>query len=110
MDVHVPAAITAGLRQLGHDVVTSKEDGSRTWSDERLLQRTTELGRVLFSQDQDLLVLADIWQRQGRAFGGIVFAAQQATSIGQLIADLALIADCCGADEILNRVVFVPLL
>ena len=38
MDVHVPAAITAGLRRRGLDVLTSQEDGSDTLSDERLLE------------------------------------------------------------------------
>jgi hypothetical protein len=28
MDVHVPAAITAGLRRRGVDVLTSQEDGT----------------------------------------------------------------------------------
>jgi hypothetical protein len=43
MDVHVPAAITAGLRRRGIDVLTSQEDGSdvgqmsRCWNARRSL-------------------------------------------------------------------------
>jgi predicted nuclease of predicted toxin-antitoxin system len=57
MDQHVPAAITQGLRQRGVDVLTAFEDGSDQLEDELLLGRSTQLGRVLFSQDQDFLTL-----------------------------------------------------
>jgi Domain of unknown function (DUF5615) len=43
MDVHVPAAITAGLRRRRIDVLTSQEDGSDRWPDDRLLERATQL-------------------------------------------------------------------
>ena len=62
MDVHVPAAITAGLRRRGIDVLTSQEDDTREVDDEVLLARATGLSRVLFSQDQDLLRIATDWQ------------------------------------------------
>jgi hypothetical protein len=57
MDVHVKAAITAGLRQRGIDVLTAQEDGANRLDDDRLLERATALQRVLFSQDDDLLVI-----------------------------------------------------
>jgi predicted nuclease of predicted toxin-antitoxin system len=63
MDVHIPAAITAGLRRRNIDVLISQEDGTREVDDVLLLQRATALGRVLFSQDQDLLHIATEWQR-----------------------------------------------
>jgi len=52
MDVHVPAAITQGLRRRGVDVLTSQEDGTRRASDDELLARATQLARILVSQDQ----------------------------------------------------------
>ena len=58
MDVHVPAAIMAGLRRRGVDVLTSQEDGFAQAPDEQLLERSTDVGRVLWSQDDDLLALA----------------------------------------------------
>jgi predicted nuclease of predicted toxin-antitoxin system len=57
MDHHVHAAITEGLRRRGVDVITAHEDGAAEFEDERLLQRATQRGRVLFSQDKDLLIL-----------------------------------------------------
>ena len=55
MDVHVHAAITEGLRLRGVDVLTAQEDGGRRLRDPALLDRATALGRVLFTQDDDLL-------------------------------------------------------
>ena len=55
MDHHVDAAITEGLRLRGGDVLTCRDDGTTTLDDESLLARATQLGRVLFSQDDDLL-------------------------------------------------------
>ena len=50
MDVHVPAAITRGLLLRGVDVLTAQIDGTTELPDPDLLDRATELGRVLFSQ------------------------------------------------------------
>jgi len=70
MDVHVPSAVTAGLRRRGVDVLTSQEDGTREADDAALLQRATDLGRVLFTQDDDLLAIASQWQQEAREFAG----------------------------------------
>jgi hypothetical protein len=49
MDVHVPRAITEGLRLRAVDVLTAQEDGARQLGDAGLLDRSTLLGRVLFT-------------------------------------------------------------
>ena len=109
MDVHIFAAITAGLRRRNIDVLTSQEDGTREDDDVSLLERATELGRVLFSQDQDLLQIASEWQRTGRSFVGLVFSAQRGVGIGQCIEDLELLAECYTEEEIANQVIFLPI-
>lgn len=58
MDEHIPRAITVGLRLRGVDVLTVQEDGLAGISDPVLLDRATELGRIVFSQDQDFLIEA----------------------------------------------------
>lgn len=109
MDVHIPAAITEGLRRCGIDVITSQEDGTREASDEELLARSTALGRVLFSQDEDLLRIADEWQAASKHFGGLVYIHQRGQSLGNCVKDLELIAKCCSAVELENQVLFLPL-
>ena len=55
MDVHIRRAVTSALRLRSIDVLTAQEDGAAELDDDRLLDRATELGRVLVSQDDDLL-------------------------------------------------------
>jgi len=49
MDVHVRRAVTNGLRLRGVDVLTAQEDGASQMDDGPLLDRATELDRVLFT-------------------------------------------------------------
>lgn len=109
MDVHIPAAVTAGLRRRHIDVLTSQEDSTREIDDVLLLQRATALGRVLFSQDQDLLHIAHEWQRTKRSFTGIVFAAQRGVSIGRCVEELELLVHYYTEEEAANQVIFLPL-
>lgn len=108
-DVHIPYAIALGLRLRGVDVLTSQEDGTRELADDRLLDRATALGRVLFSQDQDLLREAQKRQQHGELFGGVIYAPQLGLAIGQCIDDLELIAQCTEPEEWHNRLDYLPL-
>jgi hypothetical protein len=97
MNHHVPAAISEGLRRQSVDVVTAFEDGAASWDDEKLLARITQLGRVLFSQDEDLLSVS-----------GLVYAHQQQITIGQAVKDLELIAKALEPEDMHNRIEFIP--
>jgi hypothetical protein len=46
MDVHVPLAVTEGLRRRKIDVLTSQEDATAETDDDFLLLRATELDLV----------------------------------------------------------------
>jgi hypothetical protein len=92
MDVHVPRPISRAIRKRGVDVITAHEDGTALWGDPDLLDRATALGRVLFSQDEDLLVEAAWRQNQGVVFTGVIYAPQLVLSTGQFIEQLELLA------------------
>jgi hypothetical protein len=109
MDHHINAAITAGLRRRGVDVLTAYEDGAAEAGDEDLLTRATQLNRALFSQDVDLLRLADQWLQVGREFAGLVYAHQLAITVGQAVRDLALLAQVLDPEDMRNRIEFLPL-
>jgi len=109
MDEHVHRAITTGLRLRGVDVLTAQEDGRRNTPDSVLLDRATELQRVLFSQDEDLLVEAKRRQTEGIPFGGVIYAHQLRATIGTCVRDLELIAKLAEPEDLLNRVEFLPL-
>ena len=55
MDVHIPKAITVGLRLSGADVLTAQGDNAAELDDVALPDRASSLGRVLFTFDDDLL-------------------------------------------------------
>lgn len=109
LDVHVPVAIAEGLRLRGIDVLTSQDDGTRRSSDEDLLWQATKYGRILVTQDEDLLDIAAAWQAASWEFAGIVFAPQEPASIGRYVDDLELIARCVELAEVENQVYFLPL-
>jgi predicted nuclease of predicted toxin-antitoxin system len=109
MDVHVPAAITHGLVLRGVDVLTAQLDGTTRLSDPALLDRASALGRVLFSQDEDLLAEAARRQRSGRPFAGLIYAHQLAITIGKATNDLELLAQAGKPEDFANRVEYLPL-
>jgi predicted nuclease of predicted toxin-antitoxin system len=109
MDVHIPLAITDGLRRRNIDVVTSQEDATTERDDELLLARASELGRLLFTQDEDFLRIAAEWSRASRPFIGVLYAHQQGASLGRIIEDIELIATCAEPGELANRTTYLPL-
>jgi len=109
MNQHIPRAITEGLRLRGVDVITAYEDGVGEVGDAELLDRATKLGRGLFTQDNDLLAEAAMRQKEGVPFNGVIYAHQMRVSIGTCIHDLELIAKAGEAEDLANKVQFLPL-
>ena len=109
MDVHVRRAVTAALRLRSIDVLTAQEDGSAESADDVLLKRATELGRVLVSQDEDLLGEGARWLSERKDFSGIIYAHQLCITIGQMVEDLELIARATSQNEWWGRVEYLPL-
>jgi hypothetical protein len=109
MDVHVKAAITAGIRRRGIDAVTAQEDGATRLEDVPLLDRATALGRVLFSQDDDLLAIARARQTQGVFFAGLIYGHQLAATIGKYVLDLEVVCTVLDPEDMANRIEYLPL-
>jgi predicted nuclease of predicted toxin-antitoxin system len=109
MDEHIPRAITIGLRLRGIDVLTVQEDGLAGTPDPILLDRATQLQRVLFSQDQDFLVEANRRQTKSIAFTGVIYASQLSISIGDCIRDLEIITQAAESKDLANSILYLPL-
>ena len=109
LDEHVHRAIAKGLRLRGVDVLTVQEDGRAGLDDAGVLDRSTELHRALFTQDDDLLVEADRRARAGVAHAGIVFARQLRVTLGECVLGLELIAKASTYEELEGTVEFLPL-
>ncbi len=96
------------LQKKGVDVLTCLDDGTTTLDDDLLLDRATSLGRVLFTEDEDLLAIARQRQQAGREFSGVAYAHQLNISIGQAIRDLEMLAKALDPDDMRNRVEYLP--
>lgn len=102
MDEHVPTAVTAGLRLREVDVLTSQEAGLFAACDEEHLALAADEGRVLFTQDADLLRL----HAEGTGHAGIAYAHQQ-TPIGYVVRGLMLIYQVLEPKDMQNHVEFL---
>jgi hypothetical protein len=109
MDVHIRRAVTHGLRHRGVDVLTAQEDGADQLNDPALLDRSTRVGRILVSQDSDLLREAARRQQTGEPFAGLVYSPQQKLTIGKMVHDLELLAKVYDPPDMENRVEYLPL-
>jgi hypothetical protein len=109
LDVHVPQAIAEQLERRGVDVLTALQDGTTLCPDDELLDRSTQLHRVLVTFDVRFKVMAEDWQRKGRRFGGLIYAHPLHTSIGQLVKDLELFCKATAVDEWVNAIERLPL-
>jgi hypothetical protein len=109
MDVHVPRAVTHGLLLRSVDVLTAQADGTTRLPDAELLDRATALGRVLFTEDEDLLAEASRRQREGWPFAGVIYVHQLAMNIGGCVSDLEIAAQTGKPEDFANRVEFLPL-
>jgi len=108
-DVQVPSAIADGLRLRGVDVLTAQEDGTAEFEDPAMLDRSTELRRILVTQDEDFLTEATRRHRAGETFFGIVYTHQLYVTIGECVNDLEIIAKDSEPDEWIDRVEHLPL-
>jgi hypothetical protein len=108
LDVHVDKAIHDQLRLRGVDVLRAQDDGAAEMEDGELLQRVTDLGRLIFTQDIRFKALAEDWQRTGKPFSGLLFGNQLGVTIGSYVKDLELIAKATDPTEWISTVQHLP--
>jgi hypothetical protein len=109
LDHNANPVVATVLRHQEVDCITAREDGRAALDDESLLERVTNLGRVLYTEDDDFLGISARWQRQGRPFSGIAYAKQRRLSIGELIMQLQLIALASEPGDWRNALRHLPL-
>jgi hypothetical protein len=107
MDVHIDSEITARLRVVGVDVLTSQEDEADELSDEELLHRATALGRFLFTHDQDFLAIGAKLQWGSVQFPGIFYAHLDLRRNKHYAEWLEAYAKIMEPAEMANQVVFI---
>ncbi len=107
-DENVDGPIVTGLQRRGIDILTIQADGRIGLApDSLVLDRATELDRVLISQDDDLLREARKRQSDGVEFAGVIFAPKDKTAWGSYIAELELIAHATTPEEHRSQVYYL---
>ena len=101
-DEHVPTAVPNGLRKRGIDILTVSEAGLLGTEDEGLLEFVREEERVIVTQDQDFLQIAD----READYPGVVYAPQ-GRSIGEMVRLLDLLFQVSDAEEMKGRVEYI---
>ncbi len=101
-DEHVAYAVIHGLRQHGVDVVSVPESGMLGATDEAHLMRSSQEGRVIFTQDTDFLRLA----AAGMVHAGVIYAPQH-TAIGRIVTGLMLIYQVLDAREMVGKIEYL---
>lgn len=109
MDHNVVRAVVEGCRSEGLDVLTAYEDGWHERSDIDILARAEALGRVVFTQDTDFIVLATERQALGTPFPGVIFGKHGSMSVRKVIDDLVLICRALTVEELSNKLIWLPL-
>jgi predicted nuclease of predicted toxin-antitoxin system len=108
LDVQVDKAIHDQLHLRGVDVLRAQDDGAAEMTDNELLERVTDLGRVIFTQDIRFKAMAEEWQRAGKPFSGLLFGNQLGVTVGTYVKDLELIAKATDPAEWVAVVQHLP--
>ena len=109
MDACVHFAVSSGLRARGVDVLTAQEDGRDETPDPLVLDRAGELGRVVYTEDEDFVREGVRRQRAGIPFAGVIYSHQDRLSVGRRIEDLQLIVEAETEENVVNNVRYLPI-
>jgi len=102
LDEHIDPAVAQGLRRRGIDVTTTVEAGLRSASDEHHMEYARQTRRVIVTQDDDFLALA----QSGAQHAGIIYCLPNARTIGQIIEFIVLVDACLAEQDMLNHIEF----
>lgn len=106
LDEDVSVILAAILRARGFDVVTTRDTGHLSWTDDDQLAFAAETRRVFLTHNRvDFERLHRLWLEAGRAHAGILIArrrlpAELAARVGRLLSRMT-------ADDLVNQVFYV---
>lgn len=103
LDEHCSHAIALGLRRAGIDVTTTSEAGLLHAPDERHIAFARLANRVIFTQDDDFLVL----HARGVPHCGILYCRQGPRAVGWIIDALTLIWEVYEPEELVGKVEYI---
>ena len=102
-DEHTPYEIRNGLIARGIDAVSVQEIGLRSADDKLILATALELGRVVYTSDDDYLRL----DASGVPHAGILFHHALKYSIGEAVETVALACKVMDMDEMMSNLEYL---
>lgn len=110
-DENFNGRIIRGLRRISPalDAVRVQEAGLLRWEDPQLLEWSAEQGRVMVSHDVTTMSMF-AWERiaAGLPMTGLILVPS-VLGIGQVIADLRVVAECSEPDDFQGVILHLPL-
>lgn len=103
LDEHCSNALAKGLRRRGVDVTTANDAGLRGALDSEHLRFAAREQRMLFTQDEDFLVL----HSQGIPHFGITYCQPGSRSLGEILRALILIWEVYELAEMENKLEYL---
>jgi hypothetical protein len=102
------AAVIAGLRARGVDLLTTAEAGRAGTSDEQQLEFASNNGRAIYTLNlRDFARLHSEFLAATRSHGGIIVIPEQRYSVGEKIRAVAAAVQANTADSLKNRIEFL---
>ena len=101
-DEHIDYGIIEGLVQQGIDAVSAQQVGLDATDDALILAKSRQLGRVIYTGDDDYLRLS----RSGFPHVGILYHHPLKYSIGDAIRTVSLACPALTPNEMRNRLEF----
>ena len=103
LDENCHRAVAEGLSRRGIDVTTTPGAGLMSVTDAQQVSYGLAQGRVIFTQDRDLLRL----DAAGVQHAGIAYSTKDTKSIGEIIQGLVLMWEVLEPEEMQNRVEYL---
>lgn len=103
-DENIERSIIEGLRRRKIEVVSTRELGYLSKSDEFHLKKASELKAVILTHDIDFVRMAS---NSGVNHSGIIFSHPKTVSIGQCIRGVELIASILTEEDMENHIEFL---
>ena len=103
LDENIDPEVAAQLTKDGIDIITVRDLETLGDSDLNHLQKATEMGRVLCTQDQDFLRM----NADGIEHAGIAFGEQYSSTIGGWVKALRKLHSIKTAENMINHVEFL---
>lgn len=103
LDEHISPAVAEALRKRGIDATTSEAAGLLGATDDQQLAYATAERRAIVTCDADFLRQELIM----KAEFGICYARRSKYTLGQLIDQLQLVAECMSTEDLQFRVEFL---